>query len=96
MLRFLHALAALLFFLLAGSFFAAYALLRNAVLTPWAERWLAAADLPLLLSGLLYGGLSVYVSLTSDRQASRILLLAIGLPLLVFFGAVLFFNFWRN
>ena len=94
MLRYLHTLSAVLFYLLAGSFFLAYVLLRNALGGFWPLFWLQTADLPLLLSGLLYGGSSVYLSLQPEKNLSKSVALTIGIPLAVIFLLSLVLNFW--
>jgi hypothetical protein len=93
MLPFLHTLSAALFYLLAGSFFAAYLLIRNNLFESAAHTWMQTGDLPLLLVGILFGGISIYRSLTSDASASRILLIAVSVPLTLFFLAILYVNF---
>lgn len=91
----LHRLSAILFYLLAGSFFVSYLLLRNAVGLPWSEWWLKVADLPLALVAALYGGTSLYRSVKRSEGASRPLLILIGLPLLAFFTFLVALNFWN-
>ncbi len=93
MLRYLHTLSAILFYVLGASFFVAYLLHVNDILATASLRWLETGDLPLLCVGLMYGGLSVYKSLTSDKKESLGLGLYIGLPLLVIFLVFLFLKF---
>jgi hypothetical protein len=92
--RYLHTLSAALFYLVAGSFFLAYVLLRNDIGGGMPEMWLRIGDLPLLALGLLYGGLSIYRSLTD--KPSRTLGIAIGLPLTLLFLLGCVANFWSN
>lgn len=84
MLPYLHALSATLFYVLGGSFFLAYVFLMNDIFARSAAIFLYAGQLPLLLTGLLFGGLSIYRSLHGEGNA-RTLLLIIGLPLLALF-----------
>lgn len=90
----LHRVSAILFYLLAGSFFIGYLLLRNNIGLPWSQWWLKVADLPLALIAVLYGGTSLYRSVKQREKASRGLLLAIGLPILALFTFLVILNFW--
>ena len=92
MAHYLHRLSALLFYALGLSFFAAYILWRNAIGEDGAMAWLTSMDMPLLLCGLLYGGLSVYLSIESDTP-SKTAAWIIGVPLACLFLLSLFFNF---
>jgi len=92
-IKYLHTLSAALFYILGASFFLAYILLHNSILTGMSGSWLQAGDLPLLLSGLLYGGLSVYRSIQEDDSSSHTLMLAIGIPVAVMFVLFLVLNF---
>lgn len=85
MLRYLHALAAVLFYLIGGGFFLAYVFLSNDILRTPMAAYLYAGQLPLLLAGILYGGLSVYRSLHAGGQKSCSLALLIALPLAALF-----------
>ncbi len=93
MISYLHRLSAILFYLLGGSFFLAYLLMKND-LTPFAKWWLNTADLPLALVAMLYGGISLYRSVKPRNGESTSLLLTIFLPLIVIFAALLLMNFW--
>ena len=90
MLRYFHTLSAVLFYCLGLSFFVAWVLLRNALGDTLPLLWLHTADLPLLLSGMLFGGLSMYRSLAHERTMSLPLILGITIPLLLLFGTALF------
>ncbi|MBI3618576.1 hypothetical protein HY213_00905 [Candidatus Peregrinibacteria bacterium] len=92
MLKFLHQLSAVFFYLLGGSFFVAYLFLRNNIGDTWPAWWLQVADLPLALSALMYGGLSLYQSLTIKGH-SRALGWTIGVITGVFFLFLVFLNF---
>lgn len=94
MIRYLHTLSAILFYVLGSSFFLAYVLFRNNVWEAASLRWLQIGDMPLLLAGLLYGGLSVYRSMHDDTSHSTVMLIAIGFPLVVLFITMLILNFW--
>ncbi len=93
MLLFLHRLSAFFFYVLGTSFFVAYILLRNDLQAEWAARWLLWADLPLALTTVLYGGLSFYRSLTTPGKTSRMLAVAIAVPLLALFVLLVLLNF---
>ena len=94
MLRYLHTLSAALFYVLGTSFFLAYVLMRNNVAAEASLTWMHAGDMPLLLSGLLYGGLSVYRSIKSDASSSsKPLMLGILVPLAILFLLLLAVNF---
>ena len=88
---FIHAVAAVCFYILAGSFFAAFLLLRNEIGGEWPMWWLQHGDLPLLLAGLLAGGLSIYRSVTADRP-SRVLAISLFVVLGAVFLAVALLN----
>ena len=59
-----------------------------------ALRWLQIGDMPLLFSGLLYGGLSIHRSLQDKAgNSSRLLILAIAFPAVILFIALATMNF---
>ena len=90
---YLHRLSAILFYLLGGSFFLAYLIQFNN-LSPIGSWWLYVADLPLALVGMLYGGLSLYLSVKPRDKQSPVLFAVIGVPLIVIFSTLLVMNFW--
>ncbi|MDD4287169.1 MAG: hypothetical protein PHO20_01880 [Candidatus Peribacteraceae bacterium] len=90
----LHRISAILFYLLAGSFFVSYLLLRNSIGLPWSQWWMNVADLPLALVAVLYGGTSLYRSVKRTEGVSKPLLIVIGVPLLAFFILLIVLNFW--
>lgn len=90
----LHRISAILFYLLAGSFFMSYLLLRNNLLQPWPGWWMKIADLPLAIVAALYGGTSLYGSVKRHEETSRPLLITIGLPLLALITFLVILNFW--
>src|SRR5437868_5978565 len=94
MSRFLQQLSGFFFYLLGASFIVAYLLLRNALWPNLSSVWLQAADLPFALCALLYGGLSLYLSLAIPGRSSKTLAWLIGLPLLLFFLLLVVLNFW--
>lgn len=94
MLRYLHTLSAVIFYILGASFFLAYVLAHNGIAERGALAWLSIGDMPLALAGILFGGTSIYKSVRNDESVSRGLLLAIGLPLLILFIVLLVVNFW--
>lgn len=91
--RYLHTLSAALFYLVGSSCFVAYVLLRNGMGGEAPGLWLNVIDLPLLALGLLYGGLSIYRSL-SDGHPSRTLAWGVGIPFTVLFVLAALANFW--
>lgn len=93
MLRYLHTLSAVLFYVLGSSFFLAYVFLRNGIMADASSTWLTAGDMPLLLAGLLYGGLSIEKSIRNDAGASTPIMLGIGIPALVLLVLTLVLNF---
>lgn len=93
MLRYLHSLSAAIFYCLGGSFFLAYLLFANGIAVHASRQWLETGDLPLLCIGLLYGGLSVYRSVTSDETPSKALGVGLGAPLVVLFVFFVFLKF---
>ena len=92
--RYLHQLSAILFYVLAGSFFLCYLLWRNSIGGTFPLWWMETADIPLLICGMLYGGLSVYLSLGGEATRSRALIALIAVPLVLFFLIALILNFW--
>ncbi|MDD5041774.1 MAG: hypothetical protein PHX87_05220 [Candidatus Peribacteraceae bacterium] len=95
MSAFLHRLSAILFYLLAGSFFVSYLLLRNGIGLAWPQWWMNIADLPLALVAALYGGSSLYRSVKRTEGVSKPLLIVISIPLLAFFTLLIVLNFWN-
>ena len=87
MLRTLHSVAAVAFFLLAGSFFVAALCLQNAVEPLLAAWWMQVADLPLLVSALVYGGSALYFGLKKPGSSPGVL----GWILLLLLAAVFIF-----
>ena len=96
MLRYLHTLSATLFYILGASLFLAYILAHNNIQASAALRFLQIIDMPTLLVGLLYGGLSMYRSLHDKSKGTSIILaLALGFPLAALFLIVITLNFWN-
>lgn len=95
MTKHLHRLTAVLFYVLGCSFFGAYLLFTNALFAPWPQWWLSIADLPLILCGLLYGGSSLYLSVTIPKKKSPVLALVIIIPLAALFTFLFLLNFWE-
>lgn len=94
MISYLHRLTAVLFYLLAGSFFGAYLLFYNGIGGTSGKWWLTVADLPLALVAILYGGTSLYLSVKPKNGDSGSLLMTIFVPLALVFAALLSMNFW--
>lgn len=93
MLQFLHQLSAWVFYVLGTSFFAAYLGVRQNVVAPLSLWWLNVLDLPLLISGLLYGASSVILSITDHDRPSVTATVSVLLPAALILLAVLILNF---
>lgn len=94
MTRYLHSLTAFLFYALGLSGFGAFVLLRNSIADPWPGWWLEVVKLPIVITGLLYGGTSIYRSLTLDgAHPSRTLGVVIVLPVLALIALSIAINF---
>lgn len=81
--------------MLGTSFFGAYLLSFNQIgggLPLW---WIQVADLPMILSALVYGGSSLYVSMVKPGNKSYGLFLIIAVPLTLLFLFFAVFNFWE-
>lgn len=94
MSRYLHTLSAVLFYLLGLAAFGAYVLLKNDIGGTYPQFLLMIIDIPLLVVGALYGGISVYRSLKEDHAPSPILGIFIALPLILVVGFFAVLNFW--
>ena len=94
MIPYLHRLTAVLFYLLAGSFFGAYLLFYNGIGGTLPKWWLMIGDLPLALAAVLYGGTSLYLSVKPKNGDSGSLLMTIFIPLTLIFSALVVMNFW--
>lgn len=92
----LHKLSAIFFYTGGCSFFGAYVLMTNRLYTPWPQWWLSVADLPLILCGLLYGGSSLYLSVTVPKKSSPVLGLLIVIPLATLFTFLVIVNYWET
>ncbi len=89
----LHRISSIAFYVLGGTFFLAYLMMRNGIAANASATWMQVADLPFALAALAFGGLSFYRSLTPGKD-SKSLALGIGLPLAAFFLLLLVLNFW--
>lgn len=94
MSHFLQKFTGMLFYLLAGSYFVGYLLLRNSIGGVWPGWWMQVADLPLALVGILYGGTSFYRTVHHGERTSWGTLIAIAVPLMVIFVGLVLLNFW--
>lgn len=90
----LHRLSAILFSVLGLTFALAYVLFRNEIAGVWPLWWLQVADLPLLLTGLTYGSMSIERSLRQPSAPSRLLSYIIFIPAGLLFLFFAFLNFW--
>lgn len=94
MLRFLHQLSAVLFTLLGTALFIVEILWRQEIWMPWTQVLLTTIPLPLLAIGLLYGGLSITLSVTEHRTRTAIVGVLIGIICLVLFAAFAMLRLW--
>ena len=92
--KYLHSLSAFFFYPLGLSFFIAYLFFRNDIGGIWTQWWMQIADLPMAFVALVYGGTSLYLSLTNKEHPSRILAIMIGTVLIVVFAFLYALNFW--
>lgn len=92
----LQKISGFFFYLLGVTFFASYLFVRNEMFGMWPAWWMQVADLPLAFSALMYGGLSLYLGLTSANKPAKTL----GYVLVVVLGAcfllLVAFNFWKG
>ena len=96
MIRYLHTLSAIIFYLLGSSFFLAYILQINKIAVAPSLLWLQKGILPLLCVALLYGGTSIYLSITNELKPSRTIAIVITIPLIVVFLVFMFLKFWHT
>ena len=73
--------------------FAAYVLYANQIWMEQTLQLLLSGVLPMLLCGLLYGGLSVYLSLKKESGRSTLLATVLALVSLLLFSFFAVFNF---
>ena len=95
MLKDLQRISAVLFYLLGTSFFVGYLLYANLIGGVWPAWWMQVADLPLILSAILYGGLSLFLSITKSEAKSITAAIVVGIPLATLFIFLLLLNFWN-
>lgn len=94
MSAYLQKISGIAFYILGSSFLIAWILLQNKLWMRESAVFLQTVDLPLIGSGILYGGLSLYGSLCSPGRPSKTLPWMIGVPLAALFGMALTMNFW--
>lgn len=95
MARYLQNLSGVLFYVLGISFFAAYLLELNQVIT-WGFWWMKVADVPLALVAIIYGGTSTYLSIRpNDNKPAIGIAWTIGIVLTCVLVAVVVMNFWN-
>jgi hypothetical protein len=94
-IRYLHQLSAVFFYLLGAAFFAAYILYRNGLGAELPLRLLTEGELPLLACAMLYGATSVILSV-DDTGSSKSLRWGIGIPMLLLFLCFALLNFWER
>lgn len=90
----LHRLSAFLFYVLGSLGFLSFIFLRNGVYGAAPAFLLDAIKMPFLTVALLYGGLSIALSLRSeDGSIHRGVSVAVFLPMFLLFFLSLYFNF---
>lgn len=94
MLRYFQILSAILFYLLGSSVFAAYLLHGNDIMAEGALQWMLSVMLPLLVCGLLYGGLSIYASVRGSSGKSAVFATVLAAVSLFVFSAFAVLTFW--
>lgn len=82
-----------LFYVLGSATLVFVVLVRRGFITGPDDMVLHIVDLPLAFLGVVFAGSSLYVSLARGERISLPLLLAIGIPLAVIFGTLVYFNF---
>jgi len=96
MRNFIKSLSGFFFYLLGSSYFVAYLLHFNQIGGLWGRWWMDIADLPFALTALLYGGSSLYSSITTKDQKSFAAIFIIGVPLIAVFCFLCALNFWET
>ncbi len=91
----MHRLSAVLFYLLGGSMFLAYLLQTRGVWPNASEQWMLAAMLPLLVCSLLYGMLSLYLSVRSSSGKSTLLATILAILSILVFTVFAVLTFWK-
>lgn len=89
----LRRVAAFWFFSLGLAVIAGVILLKREWLPAPLVATLHALDLPLLFSGIVFGGTSLYKSMVPHGKSSPVLAVLIAVPLLAAFAAACYFNF---
>lgn len=59
----------------------------------WAAWWMQVAELPLLLTGMTFGGLSLYLSIRGPGMFSTVMAGVMALVMVVFFVGMAGVNF---
>jgi len=95
MTQHLQKVSSVLFYLLGSSFFLAFLFMRTDIGGSTPGFWLRVADLPLALVACLYGGTSLYLSVSHPDKSSKTLAFCIGFPLAALFVFLFFLNFWE-
>lgn len=95
MSRYFHGLSAVLFYILGTSAFAAYLLEKNGVWADAARTWMLSIMLPMLACGLLYGGLSLYLSVKGASGKSAVLATILAVVSLIVFSTFAILTFWH-
>lgn len=95
MATFLRIFSGWLFYILGISFFVAYMLMVNEIAVPWPKFWLSVADIPLIVSSMLYGGTSLYVSVKKPDGPSPIIATIITVVLAAVFLFLVCMNFYE-
>ncbi|HRH93352.1 MAG TPA: hypothetical protein PKV72_02355 [Candidatus Peribacteria bacterium] len=93
MVNVLRRVAAFWFFLLGFLAIAGVLLMKRELLSPPLVAVVHVLDLPLLFSGIVFGGTSLYRSMVPEGKSSPVLAILIAIPLLAVFCVFAYFNF---
>ncbi len=93
MSRTLQTVSKWMFFTLGTLMLAGLVLIKWGIAAETIGMILNSLDLPLLGSGMLYAGSSLYVSLTKDGKISWLLAIIITVPLVLLFLVFMYANF---
>ncbi len=59
----------------------------------WPAWWMQVAELPLLLTGMMFGGLSLYISIRGPGAFSTVMAGIMTVVMMAFFGVMVGVNF---
>lgn len=94
MLRFLHHLSAILFTLLGLALFGIEVAWNQGLWMPWSQVLLTTIPSPLLAIGLLYGGLSIVLSVREGHGRNAVIGPIVGLVCIALFAVFAVLRLW--